>query len=112
MKDIILPRLYMLMRDTLLEANWSLTHSSPEDTFVVLLSPDNKIRCVLHYMYECRNVFPDGTWTLKLNTDEGTWVVETATRPICNDSNPFMSDFRRLISISDILKDQIQKEPF
>ena len=112
MKDILLPKMYTAMRNTLLQANWTTTHSSPDDTFVCLTSPDNVIRCVLHYMPECKSVYPDGSWTLKLNTDEGTWVAETATRPIEDNSNPFMSDFRRLMSISVILKDQIVKDPF
>ena len=112
MKDILLPKLYTALRDTLLQADWVTTHSSPEDTFVVLVSPDNALRCVLHYMPECQGVYPNGTWTLKLNTDEGTLVAETATRPIEDNSNPFMSDFRRLMSISVILKDQIVKDPF
>lgn len=112
MKDILLPRLYTALRDTLLQADWVTSHSSPEDTFIVLVSPDNVVRCVLHYMPECQNVYPNGTWTLKLNTDEGTWVAETATRPIETDSTFFMSDFRRLLSISVILKDQISKDPF
>ena len=112
MKDLLLPKLYTTMRDTLLQANWTTTHSGPDDTFVCLTSPDNVIRCVLPYMPECKSVYPDGSWTLKLNTDEGTWVAETATRPIEDNSNPFMSDFRRLMSISVILKDQIVKDPF
>jgi hypothetical protein len=112
MKDINLPKLYTSLRDTLLQADWVTTHTNPEDTFVVLVSPDNVLRCVLHYMPECSNVYPDGSWTLKLNTDEGTWQVETATRPICNDTTLFMADFRRLTSISVILKDQISKDPF
>lgn len=112
MKDLLLPKLYTSMRDTLLQADWLTTHSSPDDTFVVLVSPDNCVRCVLHYMPECKGVYPDGSWTLKLNTDEGTWVAETATRPIEENPTAFMSDFRRLMSISVILKDQIQKDPF
>ena len=112
MKDLLLPKLYTAMRDTLLQAGWTTTHSSPDDTFVCLTSPDNVIRCVLHYMPECKSVYPDGSWTLKLNTGDGTWVAETATRPIEDNSNPFMSDFRRLLSISVILKDQIVKDPF
>lgn len=112
MKDAILPKLYTKMRDTLLQADWVTVHSDPEDTFVVLVSPDSVIRCVLHYMAECAGVYPEGSWTLKLNTDEGTWQVETATRPIDIDPTLFMADFRRLTSISVILKDQIVKDPF
>lgn len=112
MRDIILPKLYTTMRDTLLQADWLVSHSDPSDTFVVLVSPDNVVRCVLHYMPECQMVYPNGTWTLKLNTSDETWTVETATREIEVDSNPFMADFRRLTAISVILKDQIQKDPF
>ena len=112
MKDILLPKLYTALRDTLLQADWVTSHSSPEDTFIVLVSPDNVVRCVLHYMPECQNVYPNGTWTLKLNTDEGTWQVETATRPITQDPTLFMADFRLLASIGAILKDQIVKDPF
>lgn len=112
MKDIVLPKLYTGMRDIMLQAGWVITHSNPEDTFVVLVAPDNRVRCVLHYMPECKTVYPEGTWTLKLNTDEGTWVAETATRPIEQDTTAFMSDYRRLVSISVILKDQIKKDPF
>lgn len=112
MKDAILPKLYTKMRDTLLQAEWHTVHSDPEDTFVVLVSPDNVIRCVLHYMIECTSVYPDGSWTMKLNTDEGTWQVETATRPISENTAAFMHDFCKLSSIGKLLKDEIKKDPF
>lgn len=112
MKDILLPKLYSKLRDLLMRAEWDLTHSDANDTFIVLVSPDKVVRCVLHFMPECKGVYPDGSWTLKLNTDEGTWQVETATRPITQDPTLFMADFRRLTSIGVILKDQIVKDPF
>lgn len=112
MKDINLPKLYTSLRDTLSQGDWVCTHSDPADTFVVMVSPDNSIRCVLHYMPECNSVYPDGTWTLKLNTDDDTWKIETFARPITSDPKPFMDDFVRLNSISVILKDQIKKDPF
>ena len=40
MKDIILPKLYSKLRDLLMQAEWDLTHSDANDTFIVLVSPD------------------------------------------------------------------------
>lgn len=112
MKDITLPRLYTALRDTLAQGGWVVTHSDPADTFVAMVSPCGRIRCVLHYMHECRSVYPNGSWTLKLNTDEGTWTVETDSRAISEDPKPFIDDYTRLNSISVILKDQIKKDVF
>ena len=112
MKDIILPRLYTTMRDTMFQAGWVASINNPEDTFVVLIDPTDTIRCVLHYMPECKTIYPDGTFTLKLNADEDTWTVETSTRPITEHSASFIEDFTRLQDIAKILKGQLKKVPF
>lgn len=36
MKDLHLPKMYSIMRDTLLQAGWTVVHGDPADTFVVL----------------------------------------------------------------------------
>ncbi len=112
MKDIILPRLFTSMRDTLLQAEWEISHSNAEDTFIVLVSPHKVIRCLLHFMPECKAVYPDGSWVLKLNTGDDTWQVETATRPINSDVSRFMQDYVRLDKIGVILKGEIERSPF
>lgn len=111
-KDITLPNLYTMLRDTLTESGWIVTHSNPTDSFIVLHSPDSRVRCVLHFMEEACNVYPDGTWTLKLNCDDGTWTVETASRPIDIDGKQFMADFIRLTKIHTVLAGQMKKDMF
>lgn len=113
MKDLHLPKMFTIMRDTLLQAGWNVVHSDPADTFVVLGNDYSRIRCVLHYMPAASTVYPNGSWTLKIAADEHTWTCNTATFPINTDTHIlFPVKFTLMKRVYDTIKHDINKDPF
>lgn len=113
MKDIHLPKMFTNMRDTLLQAGWYVAHSDPADTYVVLGHADHMIRCVLHYMPDASTVYPNGSWTLRIAADEGTWKVQSGTYAIGLDvAALFSAKYIKIKSMHDIIKHDCHMEPF
>ena len=113
MKDLHLPKMYSIMRDTLLQAGWTVVHGDPADTFVVLGNDYSRVRCILHYMPAASKVYPNGSWCLKIAADEDTWVCNTATYPIDTGTATLFTDkFKIIKQIHDLLKHDMNKDPF
>ena len=115
-KDIMLPKLYTELRKSLLMSGWTISHSDANDTYVVLDKPESAIACIIHYMPEAKNVYPNGSFLLKIRADEdtiGKW--QTCTMAI-DDSivSLFTHHLKNVMSIYSILKSDIEttKDPF
>lgn len=112
-KDIVLPKLYMELRNTLIQSNWVISHSDAADTYVVLTAPDDSLSCIIHYMPEAKTVYPNGSFLLKIRADEGTWKIQTETHAIDDDVvGLFIKKMTTLARIYAIVKDDIRKDPF
>lgn len=110
-KDIVIPKLYCKLRDTLLQSNWIITHSDVNDTYVVLVSPDSTVSCILHYMPEATTVYPNGSFLLRLRSD--TWKIQTDTCPIDEQvSKDFIRKLSQLTKIYQHVKHDLFKEVF
>lgn len=112
-KDIMLPKLYTELRKSLLMSGWTISHSDANDTYVVLDKPESAIACIIHYMPEAKNVYPNGSFLLKIRADEGTWKLSTDTFPINDDiSLVFIHKLSKLNKIYDIVDDDLTKDAF
>lgn len=112
-KDIVLPKLYMELRNSLVQSNWVISHSDVTDTYVVLDAPNAAIACIIHYMPEAANVYPNGSFLLKVRTDEGTWKLSTDTYAIDDDIVAvFIKKLTTLNQIYNLVKHEITKGVF
>lgn len=112
-KDTSLPLMYTQLRNTLTEAGWVVSHSDPQDTYVVFEAPCHPVACIIHYMPEAATVYPNGSFLLKLRCSEETWKIATDTYPINKDTALiFMHKMNKLVAIHDIVKHEIHKDPF
>lgn len=110
-KDIVIPKMYCQLRDTLLQSGWIISHSDVNDTYIVLIPPEGTISCILHYMPEAKTVYPNGSFLLRLRSD--TWKIQTDTCAIDeNTSKDFIRKLTQLNKIYEHVKFDLFKEVF
>lgn len=104
-KDLYLPKLFTRLRETLSELGWTVVDTDATDTFVVLQSPDAPVLCTIHYMKEVSEIYPEGTYRLKLDVPVTQWRVECGARPIReNIGLEFSGLFNSLVKLNKVLQ--------